>query len=162
MRVPPESSGARRAKAAACRSQEVPWWFFWSRARQASAVGAEPLEVGGEPCVDGGEFVVGERFGAWKKADGLGDFGELHGFEDAFEAGSCGSGSELREGEGWGHAGCRGDEPCAEVGGGVLGVAFFFGEDEGSYESGDLDAEVEERVAVSGEGYGCGRVEQAR
>ncbi len=73
------------------------------------------------------------------------------------QPGSGGSGSELCEGQGGGHAGCRGDEPRTEVGGGVFGVAFFFRENECSYESADLDAEVEERVAVSGEGYGFGR-----
>ena len=59
---------------------------------QGGAVGAEPDEVVGEPLIDGGEIFGGEGLGAGEEADGLGDFGELHGLEDAFGAGSGGAG----------------------------------------------------------------------
>ena len=82
------------------------------------------------------------------------DFGEVHGFDDAFGAtGFCWP-DDLRIEKARGHAGGGVDEPCAEMGDGVFGVAVVFGEDEGGSESGNIEAEVKECVAVGGEGVG--------
>ena len=145
--------GASRAKAAACRSHEVPWWFFWSRARQGEC---------GRCRATRDRWRTMRRWRRVLRAESASERGRK--LIACATSASCTvsrmpssrgvvvPGVSCAKGRAGGHAGCRGDEPRAEVSGGVLGVAFFFGEDECSYESGDLDAEVEERVAVSGEG----------
>ena len=84
------------------------------------------------------------------------DFSEVHGFYDAFGAAGFRWPDDLRVEKARGHAGGGVDEPCAEMGGGVFGIAVVFGEDEGGGERGNIEAEVEECVAVGGEGVGVG------
>ncbi len=63
---------------------------------------------------------------------------------------------DLGELEAWCHAGCGVDEPCVEMGDGLFGVLLVVGEDEGGGEGWDVEAEVEEGVAVGYEGFGIG------
>jgi hypothetical protein len=56
--------------------------------------------------------------------------------------------------EGGSHSGGRIDEPCAEVEGRVVSVAGVAGEKMRSGEGRDCEAEVEESVAMCGEGWG--------
>lgn len=78
----------------------------------------------------------------------------MHGFDDAFGAAGFRWPDNLRVEEARGHAGGGVDEPCVEMGDGVFGVAVVFGEDEGGGEGGDVEAEVDEGVAMGGEGVG--------
>ena len=84
------------------------------------------------------------------------DFGEVHGFYDAFGTARFCWPDDLRVEKARGHAGGGVDEPCAEMGDGVFGIALVFGEDEGGSERGNVETEVEESVAVGGEGVGVG------
>ena len=106
---------------------------------------------------EGGEVGCGEGFGVGEEGDGLRDFGEVDGFDDAFGAACFGGGNGLGVGHARGHAGGGVDEPGFEMGDGLLGVALFAGEDEGCGEGGNVEAEVEESVAMGGEGGGLGR-----
>ena len=82
------------------------------------------------------------------------DFCEVDGFDDAFGAACFGGGNGLGVGHARGHAGGGVDEPGFQVGDGLLGVVLFVGEDEGGGEGGNVEAEIEESVAVGGEGGG--------
>ena len=106
--------------------------------------------------MDGGEIGVGEGFRGGEELYGLGNFGEVHGFDDAFGTAGFRWPYDLRVGKARGHAGGGVDEPCAEMSGGVFGVAIVFGEDEGGGERGNVETKVEESVAVGGEGVGVG------
>ena len=50
------------------------------------AGGVEPVEVVGEPFLDGDEIGFGEGFRVGEEGDRLGDFGEMHSFDEAFGA----------------------------------------------------------------------------
>ena len=120
------------------------------------AGGVEPVEIVGEPFLDGGEIGLGEGFGVGEEGDGLGDFGEMHGFDEALGTASVGWWDDLGILEAGRHAGCGIDEPCSEMGDCLLGVFVVFGEDEGGGERGDVEAEIEESVAMGYEGVGIG------
>jgi len=81
----------------------------------------------------------------------------MHGFDDAFGAACVRWWDDLGVLETGCHAGCGVDEPCMEMGDCLLGVFVVFGEDEGGGKCGDVKAEVEEGVAMGGEGFGVGR-----
>ena len=120
------------------------------------AEGVEPFEVVGEPLLDGCEVGVGEGFGGGEEGDGLSDLGEVYGFDNAFgTAGFCRR-DDLSVEEARGHAGFWVDEPCVKVGDCLVGVLGVLGDDEGRGERGNVKAEVEESVAVGGEGVGVG------
>ena len=118
--------------------------------------GVEPVEVGGEPLFEGCEVGCREGFGVGEEGNGLHDFGEVDGFDEALGAACFGGGSGLGVGHARGHAGGGVNEPGFEMGDGLLGVAFFAGEDEGRGEGGNVEAEIEEGVAVGGEGRRVG------
>jgi hypothetical protein len=86
----------------------------------------------------------------------LEDLCEVDGFDDSFEASIFCRWDGLGVEDARGHAGAGVDEPGAEMGDGVLGVAGVAGEDEGGGEGGDVEAEVEKCVAVGREGIGVG------
>ena len=110
-------------------------------------------------------FGLGEGFGVGEEGEAHGDFGEVDGFDEALgAAGFCGA-NDLCELDAGGHRGDWVDEPGAEVGGGLGGVAGglcrggFACEERGGSEGGNVEAEVEESVAVGGEGFGIGWAE---
>lgn len=80
----------------------------------------------------------------------------MHGFDEAFGAACARWSDDLGVLETGRHAGCRIDEPCTEMGDCLLGVFVVFGEDEGGGERGNVEAEVEDGVAMSGEGFWVG------
>ena len=121
------------------------------------ARGCKPFMVVGEPLLEGGEIGWGEGFGVGQEGDRLGDFGQVHCFYEAFgTAGVC-RWDDLGVEKAWCHAGCGVDEPCVEMGDGLPGVFVVFGENEGGGEGGNVEAEVEQSVAVGYEGFGIGR-----
>src|SRR5216683_2344063 len=123
---------------------------------EGEAIGGEPFEVVGEPSLDDGEICFGEGCGVGQEGNRLGYFGEVDGFYDAFGTAGLRWRNDLRVEEAGGHAGCGIDEPCPEMSCCLLCVALFAGEDEGGGECGDVEAQVEECVAVGGEGLGVG------
>ena len=80
----------------------------------------------------------------------------MDGFDDTFGASVFCRGDGLAVEDAGCHAGGGVDEPGAEVGGCVLGVSRVAGEEVGGGEGGDVEAEVEQGVAVGGEGVGVG------
>ncbi len=116
------------------------------------AGGVKPVEVVGEPFGEGGEVLVGEDFGGEEEGERLDDLGEVDCFDDSLWAAVFCGGYGLGVLDAGRHAGGGGEEPGAEVSGGLLGVAWVAGEEEGGGEGGDVEAEVEQGVAVGGEG----------
>ena len=120
------------------------------------AGGGEPFEVVREPFLDGGVIGCGEGFGVAEEGDGLGYFGEMHCLDEALGTASVRWLDDLGILKAGRHAGCGIDEPCSEMGDCLLGVALVVGEDEGGGERGDVEAEIEESVAMGYEGVGIG------
>ena len=120
------------------------------------AGGVEPVEIVGEPFLEGGEIGFGEGFGVGEEGNRLGNFGEMYGFDEAFGAAGVRRWDDLGILEAGSHVGCGIDEPCMEMSDCLFGVFVVFGEDEGRSERGDVKAQVEEGIAMGGEGFGVG------
>lgn len=105
--------------------------IFLVAGEAGQAGGVEPVEIAGEPFLDGCEIGFREGFGSAQEGDGLGYFGEVDCFYYAFRGAGLYGWNCLRVRHAGDHAGCGVDEPGSQVADGLLGVAVFFGEDEG-------------------------------
>src|ERR1700721_1401987 len=83
----------------------------------------EPVEIVSKPFLKTCQFWLSESFVAGEEGKRLGNFCEMHGFDDALETSGLAGRNDLAEEKTRGHVGCGADTPGLEVGVGSWGEA---------------------------------------